>query len=99
MAKAKKNRKIETFQEAVDLVDPIFGVVWVVLLIPHQGALNVRLWRHRTEAQAGVLPDDALLQFVLRMSVAQSAGEQAPQNHEESGQNGVENQVEKKNSS
>lgn len=72
-----------TLQKVSGLVDPISRVLRVVLLIPDERALDVRLWWHRSEAQAGVVADDAVLQLILRAAVNQRRREYEPHRHEE----------------
>lgn len=54
-----------------------------MLLIPDERALDVRLWWHRTKAQAGVVADDAVFQLILRAAVNQRRREYEPHRHEE----------------
>jgi hypothetical protein len=78
-------------------INPILRVVFVEFLIPDECAFNVRLWGHWTETQARITANDALFQFILWAPIDESRRENEPHRHEESCQNGVENQVEEQN--
>lgn len=84
-----------TAQEVLRLIDPVLGVV-LRLFKPDEGALDVRLWGHGTETQSGISSDDALAELVLGMRSDERRCEYEPHRHEESGEDGVENEVEEK---
>lgn len=92
----KKDLKL-TRQERIDFIDPIFGVVGVVFLIPNECAFDVRLWWHWAETQSGIITDDAFLELVLGATFRDCRRKNQPVSDEENRQDGVENQIEKEN--
>lgn len=85
-----------TLQKGIQFLNPVSRVVLVVFLEPDQGAVDGRLWRRRSEAQARRGSDAALFEFVFRVRLDQGRSKQEPQRQGERRQDGVEDRIEEK---
>lgn len=91
----KINKLKLTIQELIQSIGPVFCVLVVRRLEPHECALNVRLWGHWSEAQSRIRTDQTVVELPFGFILIQCLVKHSQHCGKEASENSIENHVEK----
>lgn len=88
------DKRFLTFEEFIERPGPVTEIALVAGLVPDEGALDVALWWHRSEAQSRIAADQGALELPLGLLIVQRLIEHGEHAAEEGRQYRVEYYVE-----